>query len=268
MTTTPATTSSHRDPAYHRALAFECAMRAADGLATAIPRGLLIADGANPLVWDVNTLWIDDADGVTADELVAEARRLQGPLGLAHRSVLVADEADWGRLTPGLEDAGYMLEVNVVMRHDGSPVPAPDVEVGHPEQAALETAVAAYIAGEPFGTDPEAARQVLTHVVRRPAGADERWFSVVRSGEVVAYARLWHADGVAQVEDVVVLPSWRRQGFGRAVVAAATRAGLGLDPELLFIVAADDDWPKDLYAELGYAPVGRLALFRQIPAVD
>lgn len=268
MATTPATTSSDgRDPAYARALAFERALHDAEGRTRPIPRGALLSDPAHPLVWDVNTLWIDDAAGATAAELIDAARRLQGPLGLTHRSVLVADEADWSRLAPGFHDAGWMLQVNVVMAHDGRPVAAPEHEVIEPQRAQLEAAAAAYIASEPWGTDPDAAREVLEHVVRVPPGRAERWFGAVRDGALVAYARLWSAGGVAQVEDVVVLAPWRRRGLGRAVVAASTRAALALSSELVFIVADDDDWPKDLYAELGYRPAGRLALFRQMPAL-
>ena len=31
--------------------------------------------------------------------------------------------------------------------------------------------------------------------------------------------------------------------------------------ELIFIVADDDDWPKDLYARLGFDPIGRAWAF-------
>ena len=268
MTTTPATTSRpRRDPAYARALAFERALHDAEGRARPIPRGVLLSDPAHPLVWDVNTLWIDDAADVSAAELIAEARRLQGPLGLTHRSVVVVDEIDWRRLAPAFDEAAWMQQVNVVMAHDGRAVPSPVHAVTEPARIPLEAAAAAYVASEPWGADPEAAREVLEHVVRVPPGRSERWFAVERDGAVVAYARLWWAGGVAQIDDVVVLPPWRRQGLGRAVVAAATRRALALRSELLFIVADDDDWPKDLYRQLGYRPVGRLALFRQVPAL-
>lgn len=268
MAMAPATTSS-RPPAYARALAFERAMRVAGGLAEPIPHGLLVTDGSLPLVWDVNTLWIDDARGLRAEDVAAETRRRQAPLGLTHRAITVLDEEDWQRLTPGLDAAGYQRQVNAVMIHGGTPPAPPEHEVTvDPPPDLVEAAAAAYIASEPFGADQEAARQVLAHVMRAPAGVDERWFTVVRDGAVIAYARLWHADGVAQVEDVVVLAPWRRRGLGRAVVGAATRAALALGSELLFIVADDDDWPKRLYAQLGFATAGRLAIFRQIPAAD
>lgn len=268
MTMAPATTSSPA-AAFTRALAFERAMRVASGLTQPIPGGLLVADGAHPLVWDVNTLWIDEPAAATAAELVDEARVRQGALGLLHRSVVVQDEAAWRRMWPGFARAGYTRDVHAVMRHAGPVPPPPGHEVVEgPGRAALEAAVTAYVMAEPFGADPEAARQVVAHVLRTPAEARERWFAVVRDGAVAAYARLWEADGVAQVEDVVTLAPWRRQGLARAVVTAATRAALAAGPELLFIVADDEDWPKDLYASLGYATVGRIALFRQVPAAD
>jgi hypothetical protein len=40
---------------------------------------------------------------------------------------------------------------------------------------------------------------------------------------------------------------------------------MALDPELLFIVADDNDWPKDLYARLGFEPVGRTRAFHRLP---
>lgn len=62
---------------------------------------------------------------------------------------------------------------------------------------------------------------------------------------------------MAQVEDVVVLAEHRGAGLGRLVTTAALGAGLQLEPELLFIAAADEDWPKELYGRLGVEPVGR-----------
>jgi hypothetical protein len=44
-------------------------------------------------------------------------------------------------------------------------------------------------------------------------------------------------------------------------VTAAVDAALAMGHELIFIVADEDDWPKDLYARLGFDPVGRAWAF-------
>jgi predicted GNAT family acetyltransferase len=93
------------------------------------------------------------------------------------------------------------------------------------------------------------------------AGAQERIIGARVDGRLVAWAKAWQSDGVAQVEDVVCLHGHRGNGLGRAVVAGATRVALESSPSLLFIVADDNDWPKQLYGRLGYRPVGLRRLF-------
>jgi ribosomal protein S18 acetylase RimI-like enzyme len=55
----------------------------------------------------------------------------------------------------------------------------------------------------------------------------------------------------------------RGRGLGRMVVARAIELAREADPELVFIVADDDGWPKQLYAKLGFEPVGRLLSFHR-----
>ena len=46
-----------------------------------------------------------------------------------------------------------------------------------------------------------------------------------------------------------------------SINSAATRAALDAAPELLFIVADDADWPKELYGRIGYAPIGTKSVY-------
>ena len=136
-------------------------------------------------------------------------------------------------------------------------------EVGHDDILAAEDR---FLRDEPGTAAPEARRQVMAH--RRHIGEllGERCFAAYAGDEVCAYAKLRHRGAIAQVEDVAVLPEHRGAGLGRLVTCAALAAGLALEPELLFIAADDEDWPKELYARLGFDPVGRIAGFLRPPA--
>ena len=57
-----------------------------------------------------------------------------------------------------------------------------------------------------------------------------------------------------------MLPAHRGRGLGRHVWTAALQAAEASDPELVFIVADREDWPRELYAKLGFAPMGTFHL--------
>ena len=75
-------------------------------------------------------------------------------------------------------------------------------------------------------------------------------------GVDASHATVYSDGRIAQVEDVATLEAYRNRGLARAVVSAAIDAALQAPHELVFIVAADDDWPKQLYARLGFEPIG------------
>jgi len=221
--------------------------------------------------YDRNMLWVTgDGDGLSASGLDAHAERLLGGAGMAHRRVMAEPEAD-ARLRDGLVALGYEAGTHVFQVFGDGRAPEPaEVDV---QEASVDDVLAAteeYLktdADTPYGRDPRTRRHLLEHYrAYGPAGAQERRF-VVRedagsgNGRVIAWARLWVRGDEAQVEDVVVLAPWRGRGYGRAIVAAATRAALEASPSLLFIVADADDWPKDLYARLGYETAGTLGVY-------
>jgi GNAT superfamily N-acetyltransferase len=222
--------------------------------------------------YDRNLLWVvGDGDGLSAAALDAHAERLLGGAGMAHRRIMVEPAAD-ARVRTGLTGLGYDAGRHVFQAFAGARAPEPVAGVDVVE-ASVEDVLGAtedYLKTDPdtpYGRDPRTRRHLLEHYRGYgPTGADERRF-VVRdagaAGRIVAWARLWVRAGgdEAQVEDVVVLASHRGRGYGRAVVAAATRAALETSPSLVFIVADADDWPKDLYERLGYATAGDLGVY-------
>ena len=91
-----------------------------------------------------------------------------------------------------------------------------------------------------------------------------RAFAVQADDEIVSWCVLYQENGIGQVDDVVTSPPYRRRGYARAAVSAATRASLEVGNEITFLVADDEDWPKDLYASLGYEPIGRRFEFTRL----
>ena len=65
-----------------------------------------------------------------------------------------------------------------------------------------------------------------------------------------------------KIEDVNTLEEFRNRGLARAVVQrAADEARRPARADLVFLHALDDDWPKELYAKLGFDPIGHVWSF-------
>jgi len=226
--------------------------------------GQAFLDERLPHVYWANMLWVTARDGVAAAELVADADRILD--GCAHRQLAIEHEPLWRALDDELVAGGWQRDAIVYMTHERPPDRMPDLgavrEVGHDDLLAAEDR---FMRNEPGTETPEARRQVMAHNRRIGEYLGERCFAAYDGDAVCAYAKLRHRDGVAQVEDVVVLPEHRGTGLGRLVTSAALAAGLACKPELLFIVADDEDWPKELYARLGFEPAGRIRGYLRPP---
>lgn len=252
-----------------RALAFEHGAREQVAARVEPLRyGWACLDARIPHVHWASMLWVTAHGGVDADELVADADRWCSDV--AHRQLVVEHEPLWRVLDDAFAPPAWERETILYMVHERRPDRMPDLtavrEVGHDD---ILTAEDRFMRDEPGTAAPEARRQVMAHNRRIGEHLGERCFAAYAGDEVCAYAKLRHRDGVAQVEDVVVLPEHRGAGLGRLVTSAALTAGLALEPELLFIVADDEDWPKELYARLGFEPAGRIrGYLRPPPPVD
>jgi predicted GNAT family acetyltransferase len=86
--------------------------------------------------------------------------------------------------------------------------------------------------------------------------AETRFFGVEVDGEIVAWSDLYLAQGVGQVEDVATASEHRGKGYATAVVLRAAEEARRAGADLIFLVADDYDWPKELYARLGFDAVG------------
>jgi ribosomal protein S18 acetylase RimI-like enzyme len=163
-----------------------------------------------------------------------------------------------------LAELGWDRDRLVLMALRGTPRARP----GAPQARELPADVLASLRREmvllePWGSAGVAA-QLEEHQERIRAVLASRCFGAPGNGRPVASCELLAGDGVAEVCDVGTHPSHRGRGLARAVVTAASRAARGDGAELVVVTADADDWPRQLYARLGFEPVGLIERFRRV----
>jgi GNAT superfamily N-acetyltransferase len=135
------------------------------------------------------------------------------------------------------------------------------IEVEEVELEALAEPRASELQQYEWGREPEVLRQ-LQHAKRLLAEVVEtHFFAVLEGGRPVSWAELYLAGRTAQIEDVGTLESRRGRGYARAVVLRAADAAARAGADLTFLVADDEDWPKELYRKLGFDELGRVFEF-------
>jgi ribosomal protein S18 acetylase RimI-like enzyme len=221
--------------------------------------GTAILGDSIPDVYDHNYVTVEEPR-VGASELAADAD--EALADRRHRRVIVEDGA------PGLAadfvTEGYTLSTHLVLAHTRPPdrlvdtsavreVPLDDLLPGRTESALRE----------PWGSVSLAAQ--LNEAKRRTADAmPTRFYGAFADDELAGWCELRVGDGVAQIEDVEVLQEFRGRGLGRAVVQHALEHGLRT-ADIVFLEALADDWPRELYAKLGFTVVGRRDFYTRLP---
>jgi RimJ/RimL family protein N-acetyltransferase/predicted GNAT family acetyltransferase len=221
--------------------------------------GVAYLADSTPEVYDHNYLSVEEP-AVSASALAADADAVLADR--LHRRVI----AEQG--TPGLaeEFAGmrYTLSSHLVLAH----VREPDqlVDTSAIREVTLEDILPARteaILRESWGSDDIAVQlnEAKRHVV---AAVRTRFFAAIAAGDVAGWCELRVRDEVAQIEDVEVLAEHRGQGLGRAVVQHALTEG-HRSAEVVFLEALADDWPRELYAKLGFLSVDRRDVYTRLP---
>ncbi len=222
-----------------------------------IEAGWVVKSPSLPAVWVVNhmrvALPLAFAPLVDlADRQLADSRYVQ----------ITLENQDTG---PGLEhafrDAGWKTDREVLMVLAAGPDHEADTSVvtDAGEDEVLEIMLRWY------GED-ELARgaldQLREYSRRETRACRDRLFGVRSSdGQLVAITKLRGDGSTAQVEDVYTVPEARGRGYARALVSRAAELARAEGHDLIFIIADDYDWPKELYARVGFRPLARLWQF-------
>lgn len=223
-----------------------------------LPWGELVITPSLPRVWDANFAIVEAWEG-TAGELEREMDRVQAEAGFSHRKIVIPEEELADRLWPAVSRQGWEFASRyLVMAQRRDPDRPADRGVDIVGAGAEDWASGrkAMIELEGYGSDPEVVDQLLELDRRLARAMDVRHLAAVVNGRVASYAALYLEGDVAQIEDVATLPAYRDRGLARAVVLEAVSEARRAGAELVFLVADEDDWPKDLYTRLGFDPIG------------
>jgi ribosomal protein S18 acetylase RimI-like enzyme len=225
--------------------------------------GTAVFDDRLPRRWDSNYLLVDRVPkDVGAAELAVEAERVQGPAGLLHRKLELRDEEAGARLEPAFRELGWTVNRHVLMALHRAPDRSADRSlVEEVDAAALREVRAEQIHGYAWGSDPDVVAQLHAAKTYFAEVVETHFYAVVVDGRPASWADLYLAGGTAQIEDVGTLPSHRGKGYASTVVLHAAEEARRAGAELIFLVADDEDWPKELYRKLGFDELGRVYEF-------
>ena len=229
--------------------------------------GTAVFNDELPRRFDSNYLLVEQfpPDAATAD-LVTDADRILGGAGLPHRKLAVLDERLGARLEPDLRGIGWEAQRLLLMVHGRPPERPVDTSLVHEvDETALRPLRARALSAYPWAQDPEVVDQLVAAKRFVAAAVTARFFAVRVDGEVVAATDLYASDGAAQIEDLVTLPEHRGRGYASALVVKALEEARLTGNDLVFLLADDEDWPKALYARLGFEPLARTYGFLKRP---
>jgi len=200
-------------------------------------------------VYDMNYLRAEQP--APAEELIADAERLMEDY--FHKRVILERADD--RIATGFRAHGWTVVPHLIMARTREPDRRVDTsmvrEVSFDDLTAARREVTV---GEPWGDDEissllDDAKRLIMRAM------PTRFFAASADGEVAAYCEVRSDGTVAQIEDVNTLPRFRGRGLGRAIVQHAIEEARATN-EIVYLEALAEDWPRELYAKLGFDVVG------------
>ena len=218
-----------------------------------IALGSVLRTPTYPDAWSVNALRVEQP--LPHIDLAALERLAAEHVTTPYLQVHVEHEPTALRLFDDARNAGWKTERELVMGLERVP---DDPERAEVREGTLDEVLGLMrewltVEGHPAGT----VDQIVERSRREHAVVPERLVIGDHDGRPTAMATVRLGGDVAQVEDVYTSPGARGTGLGRAVTATAARIAAESGADVVYIVADDEDWPKQLYGKLGFGPLGR-----------
>jgi ribosomal protein S18 acetylase RimI-like enzyme len=249
-----------------RAFAFQQRVLARTSTRTRpLPWGTAYFHDDFPLRYDANMAIVDRSlAGASADDLAAALDEAYD--GFGHREVEFASVADADSVAMGMAGHDYAAEHMVVMARRRAPDRAPDLaaveEIGLDEMQPFTTEVTLR---EPWGVAPGIAQTMAEFRRVLVDGVGARFFAQRLDGRIAGSCELYLEGDIAQIEDVNTLEEFRGKGVARNVVLRAAEEAARSGATFVFLFADEQDWPRHLYARLGFDEVGQSRLFTRWP---
>lgn len=222
------------------------------------PLGTVLLNDDYPLSLLNNFLRVEGPrPELTAAELVEETRRALNAAGRTRLQAIIEDEATGARLAPGLRSEGWWTDLDVAMTWEREPDRPAEATAEIVPWEAIRPVIERRVAGEPWATGPDHVRQIVDRRLAFGRAVPLRMVAAPAGGPYASHADLYADGHTAQIEAVFTLPEARNQGLSRAVVLHAAGIARSEGHEIVFLIADDNDWPRQLYARLGFDPLFR-----------
>jgi GNAT superfamily N-acetyltransferase len=220
--------------------------------------GAVLRAAHYPTYWKYNHVRVDGDPRMTCGELIAFADEALN--GYAHRRIEFSSVEPGDRLRGDFERRGWRAMRSVWMRHEQPPLlSAYSTVTVVPYDAVSELRVAWFHEDFPGQEPGEFLNYQRETAERRGA----RVLAVVEDDAPVGYAQVEYAGSGAEIASVYVLPDYRGGGRGTAVTLAAIASAA--EAEDLWILADDEDRPKQLYERLGFRSAWTTMEFLRVP---
>jgi GNAT superfamily N-acetyltransferase len=220
--------------------------------------GTVVRATRYPQYWDYNVVRVEEDAALSVEELVAFADEALATVD--HRRIDFERTESAEALRPRFEEIGWQTQRLVWMLHEAAPPPRPDIDVEEvPYEAVQQLRIAWH--GEDFP-----GHELGDHIAEAREVAERQGvqvLAVLDAGTPVAFAQLVRDGRSAEIAQVYVHPDHRGRGLGTATTRAAIEAAGDADD--LWIVAADEGRPKELYGRLGFRAVWTMIETLRLP---
>jgi ribosomal protein S18 acetylase RimI-like enzyme len=220
--------------------------------------GTIVRATRYPNYYDFNAVRVERNPAMGVDELIAVADRALA--GLEHRRIDFDDAALADPLRAEFDARGWKTLRLLWMRHEGRLPPGAEVAVEEVPYDAVDDLRVAWHREDFPDTDPAQYHVQAREVAMR---RQVQVLAVRESEKPIAFAQLEREGPTAEITQVYVHPHFRGGGRGTVMTRAAIEAAG--DARDLWIVADDDDRPKELYARLGFRGVRAGMNFLRLP---